>query len=176
MWADGHSRAVPPEPASIRPTHDERRDRSRVVGHERVADVDTCTVLVVGTDDWAIEQAVHTLEEAGHRTVRCHDPSGPPFPCNALIEGRRCSLDVGFDVAVTIRTRPGAAPTVSEFGAICALRTGHPLVIAGMSQPNPFQPWAAQIVGRNDDIPGACEDVEQARRAAEPEIDLRDPK
>jgi hypothetical protein len=106
--------------------------------------------------------------------VRCHDPSEPAFPCNALIAGRTCSLDVGFDVAVTIRTRPGAAPTVSEFGAVCALRTRHPLVVAGMSQPNPFQPWAAQIVGRNDDIPGACQDAAGAVPEDEPVIDLRE--
>jgi len=134
----------------------------------------TRSVLVVGTDDWAIEQAVHTLEGAGHTALRCHDPSEPAFPCNALIPGRTCPLDAGFDVAVTIRTRPGAAPMVSEFGAICALRTGHALVIAGMSQPNPFQPWAAQIVGRSDDIAEACEEVAQVLQPAEPPIDLRE--
>jgi len=154
--------------------HTERRGRERN-GSEQVAQqVKARSVLVVGTDDWATEQAVHTLEAAGHTALRCHDPSEPAFPCNALIPGRTCPLDAGFDVAVTIRTRPGAAPMVSEFGVICALRTGHPLVIAGMSQPNPFQPWAAQIVGRSDDIAGACEEVAQMLQPADSPIDLRE--
>jgi len=165
---------VPLEPSSTGSTHEQRRIRPGRAAKERVPEVEVRTVLVVGTDEWAIGQAVHTLEGAGHRTVRCHDPSEAAFPCNALIAGRTCSLDVGFDVAVTIRTRPGSAPMVSEFGAICALRTGHPLVVAGMSQPNPFQPWAAQIVGRNDDIPGACDEVAKAARFVEPVIDLRE--
>ena len=34
---------------------------------------------------------------AGHQVLRCHEPGESPFPCNALIAGRQCPLDVGFD-------------------------------------------------------------------------------
>ena len=63
-------------------------------------------MLVVGTDDWAIEQSAAALEEAGFGVLRCHEPGAPAFPCNALIEGRTCPLDVGFDVVATVRARP----------------------------------------------------------------------
>ena len=37
-------------------------------------------VLVVGTDDWAIEQSAAALEEAGFGVLRCHEPGQPDFP------------------------------------------------------------------------------------------------
>src|SRR5437764_14298870 len=79
------------------------------------------TALVVGTDDWAIEQGAEALEGAGHDILRCHEPGEPAFPCNALREGRTCPLDVGFDVVVTVRARPSAPPIHGEFGAVFAL-------------------------------------------------------
>jgi len=78
------------------------------------------TVLAMGTDDWGVEQAASSLATAGHRILRCHEPGEPAFPCNALIPGRTCPLDEGFDVAVTVRARPLPHPTQSEFGVVCA--------------------------------------------------------
>src|SRR4051794_5535888 len=92
--------------------------------------------LVMGTDDWATEQIAATVARAGHTIVRCHEPGEPAFPCNALIEGRRCPLDVGFDVAITARARLVEAPTVGELGIVCALRTKHPLVVSGLDNRN----------------------------------------
>src|SRR5580700_11611767 len=77
-------------------------------------------VLVVGTDDWAIEQSAAALEEAGFGILRCHEPGEPAFPCNALIEGRTCPLDAGFDVVVTVRARPLTEPSKAEMGVVCA--------------------------------------------------------
>ena len=91
------------------------------------------TVLVVGTDDWAIEQSATELEAGGCRVLRCHEPGEPAFPCNALIEGRACPLDVGFDVVVTVRARPLSEPCQAELGVICALHQGTPLVVAGVA-------------------------------------------
>ena len=69
---------------------------------------DAPRVLVVGTDDWAIEQSAAALEEAGFGVLRCHEPGEPEFPCNALIEGRTCPLDVGFSVVATVRNSVSA--------------------------------------------------------------------
>ena len=109
-------------------------------------------VLVVGTDDWGIQQAADQLEAAGFRPLTCHPPGAPAFPCNALVEGRECPLEVGFDLAVTIRARPDAEPSQAEMGVICALQRGVPLITAGMAGRNPFAPWAVWAVGRSDDL------------------------
>ena len=109
-------------------------------------------VLVVGTDDWGIQQAVDQLEAAGLRALTCHPAGAPAFPCNALVEGRTCPLEVGFDLAVTIRARPDAVPAQGEMGVICALQRKVPLVTAGMAGRNPFAPWAVWALGRSDDL------------------------
>src|SRR5436190_4176486 len=83
------------------------------------------TALVVGTDDWAADQAAGTLRRGGATVLRCHEPGEPAFPCNAFIAGRVCPLTQGFDVAVTARARSSRSTEPGEIGAVCALRTGH---------------------------------------------------
>jgi hypothetical protein len=116
-------------------------------------------VLVVGTDDWAVEQSAAALEGAGFGVLRCHEPGEPAFPCNALIEGRTCPLEVGFDVVATVRARPLDAMAQGEIGVICALRKGIPLVAAGVAPDRPFGPWAAVTVEQGGDLVEACEKV-----------------
>ncbi len=120
------------------------------------------TVLVVGTDDWAIEQSATELEAGGCRVLRCHEPGEPAFPCNALIEGRTCPLDVGFDVVVAVRARPLSAPSPAELGVVCALHAGTPLVVAGVGSDRLFGPWAAATVEPGGDVLTACESVANA--------------
>ena len=110
------------------------------------------TVLVVGTDDWAIEQSATELEAGGCRVLRCHEPGEPAFPCNALVQGRVCPLDVGFDVVVTVRARPLSEPCQAELGVICALHQGVPLVVAGVASERPFGPWASLAVEQGGDV------------------------
>lgn len=105
-------------------------------------------VLVVGTEDWAVEQAAGRLAASGCEVLACHQPGEPAFPCNAVIPGRVCPLDAGFDMAVTIRSRPLDQPAPGEMGAVCALRAGKPLVSAGMPGRNPF----ADFSDRLDDV------------------------
>jgi hypothetical protein len=131
------------------------------------------TILVIGTDEWAIEQGARAIGARGHRVLRCHEPGEPAFPCNALVEGRTCPLDVGFDVVVTVRGRPAPSPTFSEFGAICALHEDRPLVVAGLSQLNPFAGWAEQTVAADGDIVVACEEVVALRGRAAPSGSLK---
>jgi hypothetical protein len=121
-------------------------------------------VLVVGTDDWAIDQAAELLDDAGCPVLTCHEPGEPAFPCNALIEGRTCPLDAGFDVVATVRARATASPVPREFGVVCGLRIGVPLVVAGVAPERPYGRWAAATVGQGEDLASACREV-AARRA-----------
>lgn len=116
-------------------------------------------MLVVGTDDWAVEQATDQLMAAGMRVLTCHPSGQPAFPCNALVEGRTCPLDVGFDVVIDVRARPEATPTQGEIGVICALHAGVPLVTAGIAGRNPFAPWALRAVGKRDDLAAVVEEL-----------------
>jgi hypothetical protein len=114
-------------------------------------------VLVVGTDDWAIEQGADAVASAGHRVRRCHEPGAPVFPCNALRPGGICPLAQGFDVVVSMRARPLSPPSLSELGVICALRVGAPLIVGGLVQGNPFEAWTTGVVDDAGDVPSAIE-------------------
>jgi len=118
-----------------------------------------CTVLVVGTDDWAIEQAAAELEEGGDRVLRCHEPGEPAFPCNAMIEGRVCPLDVGFEVVADVRSRAVAGLTQSELGVVCGARLSRPLVVAGLGIDFPLQRWFGRAVPAGGNLVTICEEV-----------------
>jgi hypothetical protein len=113
-------------------------------------------VLVVGTDDWAIDRAAASLDSAGIEVLRCHESGDPAFPCNAFLPGRVCPLDVGFDVVLTARARPSRSPEPGEVGVVCALRTQRPLVVAGVTVGNPFRAVAATTVAEGGDAADAC--------------------
>jgi hypothetical protein len=126
-------------------------------------------VLVVGTDDWAIEQAAAVLADGRCEVARCHSPGEPSFPCNLLHPERGgCPLD-RIDVVVDVRATAHAGPAPGEMGAVCALRAGRPLVLAGLTASNPFAGTEAAVVGPGGDLREACADV-----AASQVIDLRD--
>jgi len=114
-------------------------------------------VLVVGTDQWAIEQAGSQLRAAGRRVLRCHEPGDATFPCNALVPGRRCPIDVGVDVVLDMRARPVNPPALNEFGAVCGLHVGVPLVVAGVPGDSGFGPWAASTVENGVELAAACD-------------------
>jgi hypothetical protein len=118
-------------------------------------------VLVVGADDWAINDATSQLQAAGRTIHRCSESAEAPFPCNALIPGRGCPLDRHeVDVVLNIRTRPEAQPTLAEMGAICGLRDGIPLVVAGISEISGFSAWAERVPSAGD-IVSTCDQVIQ---------------
>lgn len=123
------------------------------------ADHRALTVLVVGTDDWAIEQAAASLEASGHRAARCHEPGSASFPCNAFLPGHTCPLTLGLDAVVSVRSRPVPSPTPGEVGVVCALRDGQPLIVAGLSRQNPFAACTTRLVDHDGDISTACEDA-----------------
>ena len=52
----------------------------------------------------------------------------------------------------TVRARPlDAMAAQAEFGVICALQHGNPLVVAGVAPERPFGPWAAVTVEQGGD-------------------------
>ena len=116
-------------------------------------------VLVVGSDEWAIGDAVSQLRSAGRVAHRCSDSAEAPFPCQALIPGRGCPLDQHeVDVVLDIRTRPTVEPALWEMGAVCGLRDGLPLVVAGVSESSAFAPWAERVP-QSGDIVSTCDEA-----------------
>jgi len=115
-------------------------------------------VLVIESHPGAAAAATDALEAAGHRTTTCH-PAGAEaaFPCRAVIDPADCPLDDRPDVALLVRdriTEPGAR----EQGASCAIRAGIPLVMAGPSALDPYEPWlAGRVEGADRDVVAACE-------------------
>jgi len=71
------------------------------------------------------------LGAAGHQVTYCHGPGQPSIQCVGLAANGQCPLaDPGIAVVVDARNHCGLM-TVREFGAMCALRRGTPLVVAG---------------------------------------------
>ena len=119
-------------------------------------------VLVLEGEPGAAGEVERRLRAAGHEVVRCHEPGLPLFPCVGLSDGA-CPLDgPRVDVAVTVRGHVRPSPALTEDGAVCALRAGIPLVMAGRTVLNPFAPWAAADV-READVVEACEAVVAGR-------------
>jgi hypothetical protein len=137
--------------------------------HAEEAAQRTLSVLVVGTDEWAIEQTSASLNAAGHEVSRCQEPGTPAFPCRALQPGGTCPLDQGVELVVTSRARPAATPTAHEMGVICALHNQIPLVVTGISRNGPFTPWATTVVPADGDLAAACLEAVEAPAAV---IDL----
>ena len=127
------------------------------------------------------DSAINTLNiefiHHGIEVERCHDLGRPAFPCNAFIPGKVCPLDAGFDVVVTARARPSRVVEPGEIGVVCALRTGRPLIVAGLSAHNPFGATAAEVVPEEGDLAKACHDavglVSTQAGATEEVVDLR---
>jgi hypothetical protein len=120
-------------------------------------------ILVVGSDDWAINDATSQLHAAGRTVHRCSESAESPFPCNALIPGRGCPLDrQEVDVVLNVRTRPEAQPTLAEMGAICGLRDGIPLVVAGLTEMSGFTAWAERVPLAGDIVTTCDRVIEEA--------------
>src|SRR5690242_7705294 len=160
----GASRPLTAEPRAKQPA----RDTSEQAPAKRTR----LAVLAMGTDDWATEQVATALIRGGHNVLRCHEPGEAAFPCNALIEGGRCPLEEGFDVAITTRARSLPGPATGEFGVVCALRHGAPLVVAGVPGVAPFQMWTSVAVEPGGDVVSACEKAYEDNQAAL--VDLRE--
>jgi hypothetical protein len=141
-------------------------DIARLERERPTASTCAAEILVVGAEDWAIDDAASQLQAAGRHVYRCSETTEAPFPCNALIPGRGCPLDqFRIDVVVNIRSRPESQPSLAEMGAICGLRDRIPLVVAGMSGVSGLTPWAVRVPPEGD-IVTTCDEAVRERDAA----------
>ena len=123
-------------------------------------------VLVVGVDDWAIADAAAHLSAAGRKVHRCSESAEAPFPCNALVPGRGCPLDRrAIDVVLDVHSSARPGLRLSEMGAVCGLRSGLPLVVAGISDGSVLAPWAHEIPVGGEIVPNCDEAVRRSQRA-----------
>jgi hypothetical protein len=128
-------------------------------------------VLLLETEPHAADGAEHVLTRAGHSVHRCHEAGARrAFPC-AAVAGKPCPVfERGIDVAVTIRSHPGAKPASFEDGVSCALRAHVPVVVAGRTAIHPFEEWATDVVDREDNLVDACERAAAAMLTRHSEI------
>ncbi|HVT78625.1 MAG TPA: hypothetical protein VHD87_16415 [Acidimicrobiales bacterium] len=117
-------------------------------------------VMVLESSPHVGDDAVHRLEQAGHRVHRCHQADAAAFPCNALRPGETCPLANGVDVALVVNAGAEPTPTTFEEGVGCALRAQVPLVEDSPIVPSALAPWLTALV-EDDDIEDAV------RRGAE---------
>lgn len=129
------------------------------------------TILITGTEGWAIDQVEGALRRRGDEVLQCHEPDGPTFPCVGLAGGT-CPLDRGVEVVLDVRARPLPQPTRREAVVTCGLREGVPLVVAGSTVLNPFAGHTATAVEGldGDDIHAACGDAARRARPEPPHL------
>lgn len=126
------------------------------------------SVLVVGTETWAVDRATRQLQQAGHLVVGCPLADEPGRSC-AVLDGTACSLERELDVVLVVRARPLDRVVRSEYGAVCALRRNVPLVLAGANGHHPFAAFAATTVDLDGDVVGACVRVAASGPTEHPE-------
>lgn len=112
-------------------------------------------VLVVGTEAWAMDRAARALQHAGHQVAHCPAAEGAGDGCQVL-DGTNCELDEHLDVVLSVRARPLDRVVRSEYGAVCALRRGVPLVVAGSAASSPFASFAVTDVDLDGNVVAAC--------------------
>ena len=119
--------------------------------------------MIGSSDPRAGDHAIDLLQQAGHDVVRCHDRDLGAFPCNALVPGGACAVeDDTLDVALVVRSHPWPRPTPLEDGVSCALRHHLPVVVAGRTILNPYEPWCSAVFDGVDDAIGALEQISRA--------------
>jgi hypothetical protein len=114
-------------------------------------------ILITEQRPGAATEVAQRLGAAGHTLTYCHSPDPDDAPCVALGATGRCPL-TDLDVAVVVDTRVDrAAITDTEFGAVCALRHGTPLVVAGPVPDENASPWRdADVRCKPADVVAAC--------------------
>lgn len=120
-------------------------------------------VLVTETTPGASALVTDQLQAAGHEVMRCHTAGAPAFPCTGMADGP-CPIEVGIDVALTVRRRPQSSPATTEDGVLCALRARVPVVIAGQTLFQPFSGFDAVEVSGDADVVAAVEVAARGRR------------
>ena len=117
-------------------------------------------VLVVGADDWAINDATTQLQAAGRTVHRCSESAEALLPLQRPYSraGMPARPPPGGSSRSTSAPGLEAQPTLAEMGAICGLRDRIPLVVAGMPEMSGFSAWAERVPPAGD-IVSTCDRV-----------------
>jgi hypothetical protein len=112
-------------------------------------------ILITAPQPEAGAAAAALLGAAGHTVAFCHNDGGSVL-CAGLAAGRICPLAAGdIDVVVDARADAGAI-SPREFGVLCALNHGTPLVVAG-PVPDQGHPWRdADVLCAAEDVAAGC--------------------
>jgi hypothetical protein len=105
-------------------------------------------VLVIESAPGIAATLEHRLVRDGHQVISCNDSHGGP--CRGVESNAACPLLQHIDVAVLARER-GAARTLNEMGAVCAVRHRVPVVTLHAGDefgPGPSTEIAAAIARR----------------------------
>jgi hypothetical protein len=114
-------------------------------------------ILITEQRPGAATEVAQRLGAAGNTLTYCHSPEPDDAPCVALGSTGRCPL-TNLDVAVVVDARVDQAViTNAEFGAVCALRHGTPLVVAGPVPDENASPWRdADVRCEPADVVAVC--------------------
>lgn len=113
-------------------------------------------ILVTGSRPQASAAVAASLRAAGHTLAFCH-PEHHASQCAGVGTGAGCPL-AGGDIDVVVDARAeGDRMTAHEFGALCALNHGTPLVVAG-PVPDQGHPWRdAEVLCAAGDVAAGCQ-------------------
>jgi hypothetical protein len=114
-------------------------------------------ILITEQRPGAATEVAQRLGAEGNTLTYCHSPEPDDAPCVALGATGRCPL-TNLDVAVVVDARVDrAAITNAEFGAVCALHHGTPLVVTGPVPDENTSPWRdADVRCEPADVVAAC--------------------
>jgi hypothetical protein len=97
------------------------------------------------------------LGAAGHELTYCHGPRDGQAWCSQLGPDGRCPLAEEHVSVVVDARATNDPPTVRELGALCALRHGTAVVVAGPSPAGTRGPWQlADARCKHEDVVEAC--------------------
>ncbi|MEY4372766.1 MAG: hypothetical protein RL219_1535 [Actinomycetota bacterium] len=84
-------------------------------------------VLLVESTPGNAHEVNSWLTDAGHEVVRCFD-TPVTFGCRGTVAHNDCPLESRADMALLVRDLAGHAHTLTEMGAVCAMRHRIPVV------------------------------------------------
>ena len=84
-------------------------------------------VLLVESTPGTATEVKDWLESHGHTTMTCFDPP-VTFGCRSVARREDCPLEWTVDVTMLVRDLDGQGHTLTEMGAVCAMRHRVPVV------------------------------------------------